>query len=239
MPGSFGKKRCGDRFGIYGGNFRGNVDFTGEPQVAGVVAHRGRATFIRSKRTCKNTHRRTASLSRSIEGKAHPAREIDLLLAELKAETRTVSFEALRFRGGPSRPRSTMTLLSADVSESMGRVTIDRTAFETTPAKVLRVSRRGKQPETAVTEPAKPFAGSASYSATPETPARWSGDLSVRLPGAGIVPLTGTGFSAELCRGFSSSEADDCAGPPEFVVVALIRAAAPTPSPWRSPGSPR
>lgn len=34
------------------------------------------------------------------------------------------------------------------------------------------------------------------------------------------VPLTGTGFSAELCRGLvSSEEGDDCIFPPPFVVV--------------------
>jgi hypothetical protein len=220
VPGLFGDKRCGERFGIYGGSFRGKVDFTGEPQVAGVVAHHGPVSFLRSKRTCKDAHRRpVGSLSRSVEGKAHPAEEADLLLAELKEEGRTVSFEAVRFRGNPRKPRSTMTFLSADVSESLGRVTIDRTAFETTRAKVLRISKQGKQPETVVAEPAKPFAGSASYSASPETPASWSGDLSVRLPGAGTVPLTGTGFRAELCRGLSPSESDDCAEPPAFVVV--------------------
>lgn len=216
VPGLFGKKRCGERFGFYGGRFRGKIDFVGEPQVAGVVAHSGRVGLIHASRACKHAHQRPAGLSRSIEETAHQAEEVDLLSAELKAEGRTVSFEALRFRRHPREPRSTATFLSADVSESLGRVTIDRTAFEITTAKVLRISRRGKQPETAVIEPAKPFAGSASYSAEPETPASWSGDLSVRLPVAGTVPLTGTGFSAELCRGLE--EGDDCS-PPPFVVI--------------------
>lgn len=217
VPGLFGKKRCGERFGFYGGSFRGTVDFAGEPQVAGVVAHRGRVAFIHASRVCKHAHRRPAGLSRTIEGNAHQAKEVDLLSAELKAEGRTVSFEALRFKGDLRKPHSAVTFLSADVSESLGRVTIDRTAFEITPAKVLRISRRGKQPETAVLEPTKPFAGSASYSAEPETPASWSGDLSVRLPVAGAVPLTGTGFSAELCR--ELDEGDDCISPPPFVVA--------------------
>lgn len=220
IPGLFGKKPCDEGFLFSGGSFRGKVDFTGEQQVAGAVAHRGRVDFIRPKRTCKHAHRRPAiRLSRSVKRKVHPTDERDLLSAELKAEGRTVSFEALRFRGTPRKPPSTLTSLSADLVERLGRVTIDRSAFETTPMKVLRISRRGKQPETATVEPTKPFAGSASYSATPEAPATWSGDLSVRLPGAGTVPLTGTGFSAELCRLSSPSEADDCSGPPEFVAL--------------------
>lgn len=207
VPGLFGNKRCGERLGLYGGSFRGMVDFVGEPQVGGVVAHRGHAFFIRSKRTCKHTHRRPASLSRSIEGKAHQANEVDLLSAELKAAGRTVTFEALRFKGDlGGESRATLTFLSADVSESLGRVTIDRTAFEITPAKVLRISRRGKQPETAAIALSKPFSGSAAYSAAPGAVPSWSGDLSVRLPVAGTVPLTGPGFNAELCRSYLSLE---------------------------------
>lgn len=218
-----GKKRCGERIGFYGGSFHGKVDFTGEPGVASAHTHRGGVALIRINRVCKHPHKRLVAngLSRIIEDKAHSTEEVDLLSAKLKAEGRTVSFEALRLKGGDSSELPpTLTFLSADVSETLGPVTIDRTAFEITPAKVLRLSRRGKQPETAVAEPAKPFAGGASYSAEPGTPPSWSGDLSVPLPGADTVPLTGTGFSAELCRAFSSSgQEDDCISPPPSVVV--------------------
>jgi hypothetical protein len=216
----FGKKRCGERIGFYGGSFRGTLDFAGEPGVAGVDIHRGGVSLIRIDHACKHTHQRPADgLSHSIEGKRHRTREVDLLSAKLKEASRTVSFEALRFKSAPGKSHPTLTFLSADVSERLGRVAIERTAFELTPKHVLRVSGRGKQPETAVAEPAKPFAGSGSYSVEPETPATWSGDLSVRLPGAGAVALAGPGFSAELCRGLSSSEADSCPSPPEFVTL--------------------
>jgi hypothetical protein len=214
----FGKKRCGQRIGFYGGRYGGNLDFVGEPGVPGVHTHRGPVSLIRITHACKHAHRRPlSSLSRSVEGKGHRTGEVDLLSAKLKEEGRTVSFEALRFKSGPGKSHPALISLSADVSERVGRVTIDRTAFEVTATKVLRLSRRGKQPETAVLEPTKPFDGSASYSAEPETPATWSGDLSVNLPGAGAVPLTGTGFSAELCR--ELDEGDDCISPPQFVVL--------------------
>jgi hypothetical protein len=206
----FGKKRCGERIGFYGGPFRGNVNFTGEPGVGGVHIHRGGVSLLHIDHVCKHAHRPLARLAHNSEGKAHAAEEVDRLSVKSKTEGRTVSFEALQFKGNPREPHSTMTFLSADVSERLGRVTIDRTAFEVTPTKVLRLSRRGKQPETAVVEPVKPFAGSASFSAEPEAPANWSGDLSVPLPGVGTVPLTGPGFSAELCRAYAASEAEDC-----------------------------
>lgn len=213
----FGKKRCGERIGFYGGRFRGKVDFTGEPEVGGVHIHRGRISLIHISHACKRTHRRLAAngLSRSVKGEARPGEEADRLSAELKTEGRTLSFEALRFKGSRRDPRATATFIRADLTETLGRVAIERTAFELTPEKVLRVSGRDKQPETAVIAPPKPFTGSASYSVAPETAPSWSGDLSVYLPGAGTVPLTGTGFSTEFCRAFSAPEAKRCLGPPE------------------------
>lgn len=213
----FGKKRCGERIGFYGGRSSGNLDFVGEPGVPGVHIHRAPVSLIHITHACKHAHKRLAAngLSRSIKSEARPAEEVDRLSAELKTEGRTLSFEALRFKGSRRNPRDTATFILADLTESLGRVAIERTAFTLTPEKVLRVSRRGKQPETAVAEPPKPFAGSASYSVAPETAPSWSGDLSVYLPGAGTVPLTGTGFSAEFCRAFSASEAKRCIGPSE------------------------
>lgn len=213
----FGKKRCGERIGFYGGSFRGKVDFTGEPGVGGVHIHRGHISLIHINHACKHAHKRLAAdgLSRSVKGAARPGEEADRLSAELKTEGRTLSFEVLRFKGSRRDPSATATFILADLTETLGRVAIERTGFELTPEKVLRISRRGKQPETAVAEPAKPFAGSAAYSVAPETAPSWSGDLSVYLPGAGTVPLTGTGFSAELCRAFSASEEKRCIGPSE------------------------
>jgi hypothetical protein len=207
-----GKKRCGERIGFYGGRFGGDVDFTGEPGVAGAHTHRGGVSLFRSNHACKHTHRRPAgNLARDSGGKAGSTEEVDLLSAKLQAEGRTVSFEALRIEAGESSELPpTVTFLSADVSEALGRVTIDRTAFELTPEKVLRISRPGKQPETAAIALSKPFAGSASYSGEPEAPPSWSGDLSVNLPGVGVVPLTGTGFVANLCRAYSVAEEEDC-----------------------------
>ncbi len=44
-----------------------------------------------------------------------------------------------------------------------------------------------------------PFSGTGAYSQAPGLTASWSGDLSVSLPGARDVPLTGPGFSAVAC----------------------------------------
>jgi hypothetical protein len=49
--------------------------------------------------------------------------------------------------------------------------------------------------------PSVPFSGTATYSGTSGATASWTGDLEAWLPGAGYVPLTGSGFSSLLCGG--------------------------------------
>ena len=63
------------------------------------------------------------------------------------------------------------------------------------------MSTRGTRPETVEVEPPKPFAGSAVYSHSEESPSSWTGGLTVDLPGADEVSLAGLGFNATLCRG--------------------------------------
>ena len=67
----------------------------------------------------------------------------------------------------------------------------------------------GTLTDATVTPPA-PFAGAGTYQAESPTTAAWTGDLSIRFPGAiGIVPLTGPGFTARLCESPTA-----CSGPP-------------------------
>jgi hypothetical protein len=61
-------------------------------------------------------------------------------------------------------------------------------------------SKKGSRPQTATITPAKPFSGAAEYVKEKGAPASWTGTLSVRLPGAGLVSLAGPQFRADLCR---------------------------------------
>ena len=47
--------------------------------------------------------------------------------------------------------------------------------------------------------PPAPFSGSAHFEEAAAGPAAWTGDLAVPLPGAGMVGLTGPGFTARIC----------------------------------------
>jgi len=71
------------------------------------------------------------------------------------------------------------------------------------------MSRRDKEPETVEVEPPESFIGRALYSYSLGSQS-WTGDLSIDLPGAGGIPLTGPNFRVTLCRGSSVAHLDHC-----------------------------
>lgn len=85
--------------------------------------------------------------------------------------------------------------LSASIEEQKGQLRIARTAeglfpgtgFEFDPAL-----------STATLRPPEPFSGTATYSGSAGPQGRWSGDLSVDLPGYAHLPLTGARFRVNL-----------------------------------------
>lgn len=88
--------------------------------------------------------------------------------------------------------------------------------------------------------PPKPFTGTATFQRQPGGIFTWLGDLTAELPGVGPVKLAGPDFSAEACLGRSCK--GSTAPPKRKSRPSVDRrptAAAPTPSPWRWPGSPR
>jgi hypothetical protein len=81
------------------------------------------------------------------------------------------------------------------LQQRLGNMRISRSAY-TTSDKSSFVSH-GKR--AATVHPPAPFKGSASFRDTPTAPPTWTGSLSVSLPGAPSIPLTGEGFAARLC----------------------------------------
>jgi hypothetical protein len=116
-----------------------------------------------------------------------------------------VTFGAIGFEAFGPKPADNQAapgaILIAGVEEHPGPVAIARAALiiNGEPGGIL-LSKRGAVPVKATVAPPSPFSGTASYLDQPGAPPSWSGDLSVRLPGAGAVPLTGPGFSADFCR---------------------------------------
>ncbi len=191
------------------GTYHGNVRFVGEPGVEGVTSHRGSVSVLRDfKSVCKLHHHRRRHHQDDSGGDRNEALEIEALSAQARSEGRTTRFEALSL-GLRTRPAVNFSLVFGGVTERVGRVEISREALEFT-ENVLRVSKPGRQPRTATTNPPKPFLGGAAFSQSGDSPPTWSGDLGIHLPGAGLTPLAGPGFRARLCRGISFDAVERC-----------------------------
>lgn len=92
-------------------------------------------------------------------------------------------------------------------------------------------------PRSATIDPPSPFAGGAAFQQESSKDFNWTGDLAAELPGIGDVSLAGPRFKSSLCLGRRCRGDLDQSG--TSTVIAVARAAAPTPSPSRWPGSPR
>ncbi|MDQ2630940.1 MAG: hypothetical protein M3Y75_08205 [Actinomycetota bacterium] len=130
---------------------------------------------------------------------------------------------------------------NAATTEKRRGMTIYRSVNVRTSPDTFAVAPLGSSPVTATVEPPAPFSGTATYEKRADGAISWSGDLAVELPGRGELPLADSSYRAKLCRSFA------CACPIgrcTYVSVSAGRrqvptAAAPTPSPWHWPGSPR
>jgi hypothetical protein len=60
-------------------------------------------------------------------------------------------------------------------------------------------SKPGATPQTVTVVPPPPFVKTAKHLKEHGASATWVGPLAVRLPGAGLVPLTGPGFKSSFC----------------------------------------
>jgi hypothetical protein len=226
------------------GVFRGTIRFRGERGFTRVRAAQARGVVYRSYRqVCKRRRHEPP-----------PPKLSEIPSSSLSAVSSRGQwapwFSAFKEEPAKPRPNFSSSLEEANYiaasAERRGRMTIYRSAGVTAPAETFTVTPLGTQPVSATVAPPAPFRGTASYERGPAGTGAWSGDLRVELPGLGEVPLTGSSYRAELCRSFA------CACPVGqcgFLVVVgtggwraarlrqLSTAAAPTPSPWRWPGS--
>jgi len=93
-----------------------------------------------------------------------------------------------------SRPGAAARIF-VDVSEYNDGIAIERFAAFLMPAGDFVFDRRLR---TATVRPPAPFAGSASFDRRKKAGQRWSGDLTVDMPGRTGVPLTGSALRATL-----------------------------------------
>jgi len=103
-----------------------------------------------------------------------------------------------------------LTITIGGTEERRGRISISRLALLILGRRVAFPSPPGQQPLTATVKAPKPFQGTGSYLEVPDAEPTWTGDFSVSLPGAGLVPLTGPEFDALLCTGPLTKKTESC-----------------------------
>jgi hypothetical protein len=201
------KGRCKGRGAYYQeGTYRGTIELSRQGAMPTISTKHGRIFIThRFRQVCKQQRLKRMDNSRNLRHNI----ETGFLLASGKGEGRTVLLEALDFasKRNPLRSGGGLAVSSYESREGIRiarkiSVFIDHDSFA--------MSRLGEIPETVEVEPPEPFAGSALYSRTPDSPSSWTGDLTVNLPRASRIPLTGLGFNAVLCRGDSRTKFKHC-----------------------------
>jgi len=195
------------------GTFRGAVEFDGQRLYTRLAVGGLPGELHRSYRqSCWVPHS-------TPEARAHVSTSVPVLrragipgigfsLAVLSAQARVdgslTHFSAINLESpfGIPIPRSErFSIVTAYRQEQVGRIRVFRSTFLSTGSDQVKISRRGVDPAKARVALDSPFSGSAIFrDGTQKSRASWQGDLAVRLPGTGALPLTGPGFHASLCR---------------------------------------
>ena len=213
--------RCKGRGPLYRvGTYRGRIEFSDEGGVPDISIKRGRVLFKRSfRQVCR---RRSPRSKPGHSPKLKRKIEEGVLTVRGKGEGRTVRLEATIFalRRNPAQSGGTR---NATVYERHEGVRIIRRTGDFSDHDSFIMSRRGEKPETVEVELPEPFAGHALDSRSPGSAPSWTGDLTIDLPGAAGIPLTGPGFSAVLCRGEINSCLDGSSFYSQPLSVTLAR----------------
>jgi hypothetical protein len=177
------------------GKFVGTIQFHGELGYSELV--RTRLSGVSEhlfKRLCKRQPRAAAS------SVGPPAEQLVVARVEAGAET---WFRALT---GIAHPKNyPQWIFEAKRTERVGPVKITRRVL-VEGEEGARLSPPGVVPVAATVAPAAPFAGSAEFHRDVDGVASWTGSLGVDLPGLGLFPLTGEGFTALTCVGEGAAE---------------------------------
>jgi len=179
------------------GIFVGTIRFTGEDGYTRLNAHRATGrTMLSPPWRCEPRH---------------GSGEFDALPFELPVLASFTPDQRVAFAAIDSEEPDGLGLAfySGGTIERRGSVKIERVVFVAERASTF-------SPESdfsaATVRPPRPFRGMASFVRNPDGSTSWTGPLSVSLPGAGTVELTGPSFTANLTKPKTLSEYLDIFG---------------------------
>ena len=185
------------------GRFEGTIEFNGEQGFTAVSATSAKGSVLQEfKRVCPIGAKqgRARATRASAQAKA-PRLFVTTMVSAARIDGHSVFFDDEEIQLLPrDQGNPTAHLVVAGEGERRGRVAIQRRTLIEDPGPIL-ASPLGTEPVSATVTLPDPFSGTGSYLAAAGSPATWTGDLSVALPGAGVVPLSGPGFTAFFCQG--------------------------------------
>lgn len=186
------------------GRFVGTIRFDGEEDFSSVAATSAKGSVVsKHKVTCAETSSRsTARQSSKDRGVSFIDKDFVAIAVD---RDRSVFVTTVNTSFPQEATPSEFTLGEAAMTEQRGRIKIGRSAEFETEVDPVEASPLGVVPVTATITLPAPLSGVGSYTESPGSPPSWTGDLSVHLPGGGIVPLTGPEFTAIFCHGPSDN----------------------------------
>lgn len=199
---------------IQAGRFVGTIRFDGEEGFSSVAATSAPGTVVsKHKLVCTVSARPRPAATRQssrLKGSTFIYKDFVAVVAD---HDHSVFVETINTSSPKEATPTGFTLGEAAVTEHRGRIAIARSTEIDTEVDPVQASPLGVKPITATVTLPAPLEGSGSYIESPGSPASWSGNLSMRLPGGGVVPLTGPEFTAILCHGsFLSEKTRNCEG---------------------------
>lgn len=180
------------------GVFHGTIHFRGENDFTRIEAKRAPGVVKRRfRRVCRQPPRKE-------RGTAFEELLSGLRLAQLEARARvggvnvTFAATAVDF-SSILGPGARIYGFSAQTVERRGGMRVVRAAQLMGDDHSFLADKPGAIPQTVTVVPPPPFVKTAEHLKEHGTAAIWAGPLAVRLPGAGLVPLTGPGFRSAFC----------------------------------------
>ncbi len=181
------------------GLFRGTIQFRGENDFTRIDAKLAPGTVERRfRRVCKPS---LLAVLNGLFEELFSGLRVDMLEARARVDGANVAFEAASFDFssilGPGTP-SSYGFAGRTMEWGEGMRIIRGANVEEANGGFL-AGKPGAMPQNVTVVPPKPFLKSAKHLKEVGVPAGWVGPLAVRLPGAGLVPLTGPGFKSAFC----------------------------------------
>jgi hypothetical protein len=180
----------------------------------GMIALRGERDYTRVHRTkvagkvtrsaprvCAHPDRLT---SRAVERRARAAGRIVFLFTANHLSAPIL--EAARLEG-PGKDGRRAEHFTAYADAKRGELSILSIATVGAPTTAgYSIEAGAEPPEEATLRPPAPFSGSATFRLLAPTRDSWTGDLAVRMPNFGLLPLTGRGLNVGLCEAGTCTE---------------------------------